>query len=116
MVALGIFYIGHIDPNYAYISPEGFFFFNLGPLIQMLYIFGLALATLPAIEIVASKFTSSYAALIRYGFIAEVAGGIMLLTSKDSQALYITGWIIGLVYLWLWTTLLFSKKAWFNIN
>jgi hypothetical protein len=109
---LGIFYIGHNDPALAYISPEGFFFFNLSPLVQMLYIFGLTLAMLPAIDLVASKFKSSYAVLVRYGFIAEVVSGILLITSKDTQVLYIAGWVIGIVYLLLWTTLLFSKKAW----
>jgi hypothetical protein len=112
VAVLGIFFVGHADPATAYISSEGFFFFNLGPLMQMLYIFALALATLPAVDVVASKFTSSYAALLRYGFIAEVVGGIMLITSKDTQVLYIVGWIIGLVYLLLWTTFLFNKKAW----
>lgn len=109
---LGIFYVGHSDPAAAYISPEGFFFFNLGPLVQMLYIFGLALAFLPAIDAVASKFKSSYAMLVRFGFIAEMASGIMLITSKDVQVLYITGWVISVVYVALWTTLLFDRKAW----
>jgi hypothetical protein len=113
---LGIFYVGHIDPSTAYISPEGFFFFNLPPLVQMLYIFALTLAALPAIDLVASKFQSSYAALIRYGFIAEVVAGIMLITSKDSQVLYITGWVVAVVYVALWSTLLFSKKAWSNVD
>ena len=106
-----IFYLGHIDPSTAYISPEGLFFFNLSPLMQMLYIFGLAFAALPAIDLVAAKFTPCYSALVRYGFIAEVIAGIMLITSKDSLVLYITGWIIGMVYIALWTTLLFSKKS-----
>lgn len=112
VAVLVIFYVGHIDPATAYISSEGFFFFNLGPLMQMLYIFALALATLPAVDAVASKFTSPYSVLLRYGFIAEVVGGIMLITSKDTQVLYVVGWIIGLVYLLLWTTFLFNKKAW----
>ncbi len=112
VVALGIFYFGHIATETAYISPEGLVFFNLGPMVQMLYIFGLMLASLPAIEAIASKFKSWYAALFRYGFIIQIAGAIMLITSKDSQALYIVGWIIGLSYFLLWTTLLFSKKAW----
>lgn len=113
----GIFYVGryYMDPADAYISPEGLLFFNLGPLVQMLYIFGLALAALPAVDLVASKFRSPYAALVRYGFIAEVVGGIILITSKDVQVLYISGWIMGLVYLSIWTTLLFSRKAW-SIN
>ena len=111
----GIFYTGHyIEPAHAYISEEGLFFFGLGPLVQMLYIFALAFAALPAIDSLASKFKSLYSGLIRYGFIAEVVGGIMLITSKDVNVLYITGWIIGIVYFVLWTTLLFSHKAWSN--
>lgn len=111
---LGIFVVGRADPSLAYISPEGFFFFNLGPVVQMLYIFGLALAALPAVDAVASRFRSWYAVLIRYGFIAEVAAGILLITSTNSQVLYMTGWVIGAVYVALWVTLLFNRKAWSN--
>jgi len=32
--------------------------------------------------------------------------------SANVSALLLTGWIIGIVYFLLWTTLLFSKKAW----
>jgi len=109
---LGIYFVGHADPSTAYISPEGFFFFNLGPMVQMLYIFGLALAAIPAIDIVASKFRGLYSVLVRYGFIAEVVAGIMLVTSKDVQVLYITGWVIGTVYVALWGTLLFNRNSW----
>ena len=115
LAVCGVFYIGrYMDPADAYISQEGLFFFNLGPLVQMLYIFVLALAALPAIDLLASKFKAPYSTLVRYGFIAEVVGGIMLITSKDIQVLYISGWVIGIVYFVLWTTLLFSRKAWSN--
>ena len=53
-----------------------------------------------------------YSGLVRYGFIAQFVGGVMLITSKDVQVLYITGWIIGSVYLCLWLVLFFSKNAW----
>jgi len=78
----------------------------------MLYIFALSLTTLPLIDLVASKFEGSYSALVRYGFIAQIVGGIMLITSNDVQVLYITGWVVGTIYFVLWTTLLFSHKAW----
>ncbi|MGH2611773.1 MAG: hypothetical protein ACRDFB_01835 [Rhabdochlamydiaceae bacterium] len=116
VVVLGIFYVGRYgNPASAYISPEGYLFFNLMPLVQMLYIFALAFAAFPVIDIVASKFKAPYSLLVRYGFIAEVIGGIILITNKDIPTLTITGWIIGLVYLVLWVTLLFNKKAW-NTN
>ncbi len=111
-VVIGIFYIGNTSATLATISQEGFLLFNLTPLVQMLYLFGLAFACLPLVALVASKFKAPYSALVRYGLIAEVVGGIMLITSRDVQALYITGWIIGIVYFVLWTTLLFDKKAW----
>ena len=82
----------------------------------MLYTFALALVTLPVIDLVARKFSAPYSALVRYGLIAEVVGGIMLITNKDVQTLYITGWIIGIVYLALWVTLLFNRKAWSSTN
>lgn len=116
IVIVGLFFIGHADPSYAYISPEGFLFFNLGPLMQMLYIFVLALAILPAIDMVASKFKSIYSMIFRYGFIAQVCGGIMLITTKDAQVLNVTGWIIMLVYFLLLITFLSNKKAWSNLN
>ena len=113
----GIFYVGrYVDPANAFISPEGFLFFNLTPLVQMLYTFALALITLPVIDLVASKFKAPYSALVRYGLIAEVVGGVMLITNKDPQTLYITGWIIGTVYFVLWATLLFNRKAWSSAN
>lgn len=116
VVVIGIFFIGHADPSYAYISPEGFLFFNLGPLMQMLYVFVLALTILPTIDLVASKFKSIYSTIFRYGFIAQVCSGIMLMTTKDSQVLYATGWVIILVYFLLLITFLFNKKAWSDLN
>jgi hypothetical protein len=111
-VIIGIFFVGRYSANFAFISPEGFLFFNLTPMVQMLYIFALAFTTIPLIDMVASKFEAPYSALVRYGFIAQIVGGIMLITNMDVQVLYITGWIIGIVYLVLWTTLLFGSKAW----
>lgn len=99
-------------PSAPSISPEGLFFFNLQPVVQMLYIFGLGLAAFPAIEAVASKFKGSYASLVRYSFIIQVMGGVILMTSSNTQMLYILGWIMGTVYFVLCVTLLFSKKAW----
>jgi len=115
-IVLGIFAIGHADPSYAFISSEGFLFFNLGPLVQMLYVFVFALASLPAFEIVASKFKNPYATIFRYGFIAQFCSGVMLMTTKDAQVIYATGWVIILVYLMLLITFLFNKKAWSDIN
>ena len=116
IAVLGIFYIGHIDSVYAYISPEGYLFFNLGPLMQMLYVFILALVALPAVDLIASKFKLSYSLIFRYSLIAQVCGGIMLIISKDSQVLYVTGLIIGLVYLLLLITFIFNSKAWAKVN
>ena len=117
VAVIGIFLVGKYSPNMAYISPEGLLFFNLTPLVQMLYIFALALTFLPLANIVASKFGSSYySALVQYGFIAQFVGGIILITSTDVRVLYITGWIIGIVYFVLWATLLFNRKAWLNTN
>jgi hypothetical protein len=112
----GIFFVGRASVNLAYISPEGLLFFNLTPLVQMLYIFALAFTFVPLIDLVASKFEGGYSTLVRYGFIAQLVGGIMLITSKDVQVLYIVGWVIGVVYLILWATLVFSKKAWLGTN
>ena len=114
VAAIGNFIVGRYSPNLAYISPEGLLFFNLEPLVQMLYIFALAFTFLPLTDLVASKFSDPYAALVRYGFIVQFIGGIMLIVMKDVQVLYITCWIIGIVYLVLWVTLLFSRKAWFS--
>lgn len=119
VIAAIIFYLrSYVYPSSPEFSVEGFFFFNPHPTLQMLYVLGLALAALPAIEMVASKFKKPmYATLVRYGFIIEVVGGIILITSTNSgsanvEALYLTGWLIGVTYFILWTTLVFNKKAW----
>jgi len=116
--AIGLFCIGRaLAPGHlAYVSPEGLLFFNGAPLAQMVHILALMLAGLPAIDLLASKFKSYYSALVRYVFILEAFGGIILITSVDYLSLYITGWIMGLAYLLLWTTLLFNKKAWAGVS
>jgi hypothetical protein len=117
IIVIGIFLIGNADSlTNAYVSPEGFLFFNLGPLMQMLYIFVLALTIFPAIDIVASKFKAIYSVIFRYSFIAQVCGGIMLITTKDARILNITGWVIMLVYFLLLITFLSNKKAWSNLD
>lgn len=103
-------------PSAPAFSPEGLFFFNIQPINQMFYIFGLALTALPALDLVASKFKPSYSALVRYGFITEIMGGIILITTTDTQVLYIIGWVMGAAYLALWSTLLFSRNAWKNAD
>lgn len=113
---IAIFFVGRYSVNLAYVSPEGLLFFNLTPLVQMLYIFALSFTFIPLIGLVASKFEGGYAMLVRYGFIAQLVGGIMLITSKDVQVLYIVGWVIGIIYFVLWATLFFSKKAWLRTN
>jgi hypothetical protein len=112
IVVVAIFFIGRSSPNLAFVSPEGLLFFNLAPFVQMLYIFALSFTFLPPTEFIAAKFNAPYSALVRYGFIAQFVGGVMLITSKDVQALYITGWVIGIVYVCLWLVLFFSKSAW----
>jgi hypothetical protein len=105
-----------VFPSQPGFSPEGFFFFNAHPIVQMIYVFGLALTTFPAIEALASRFKGCPALLIRYGFIAEVVGGILLITNINIPVLVLTGFIIGVVYFALWTTFAFSKKAWSEIH
>lgn len=122
IIAAVLFYLrASVFPSSPSFSAEGLFFFNPHPIIQMIYIFGLAFTVLPAIDAVASKLSPGFAGIMRYGFIAEVVGGIILITSTNVgaanvAALHITGWIIGLVYLLLWTTFLFNKKALRNTN
>jgi|SRR3989344_3511665 len=122
IAGLGIFLLGGMPayPSTPGFSPEGFFFFNVHPLLQTIYVFVFALTAIPAIEAVASKFKGSYAWLIRYGFILEVAGGMLLITAisqtANSTALYLIGWTIGIVYFVLAATLLFNRKAWAGAN
>ncbi len=117
IVGLVVLYVrAFVYPSAPDFSAGGFFFFNPHPVVQMLYIFGLVLAAIPAIDAVSAKFKAPFAGLLRYGLLAEVAGGIILLTSNisnpDTLALNITGWIIGAVYLILWATFVFNRKAW----
>lgn len=101
-----------IYPTTPSFSPEGFFFFNVHPLMQMFYIFGLVISSLLALKLVASRFKNIYATLIWFSFLIEVIGGILLLTTSDSQVLYLTGLIMSTAYVTLWVPLLFDNKAW----
>jgi hypothetical protein len=114
VVALLLFILRtFVYPSNPSFSPEGLFFFNVQPIVQILYIFGLALTVLPATYALANKISNSYySRLFEYGFIIQVMGGILLLTSTNITVLYINGWIIGLTYLVMWTSLLFGKKDW----
>ncbi|MEP7204769.1 MAG: hypothetical protein ABI716_01075 [Candidatus Saccharibacteria bacterium] len=108
---------GFMFPSSPSFSNEGFFFFNPNPIMQMLYMFSLAFTALPAISALASKFKGIYAGVLGYGLIAQVVGGLMLITSTDasssnSTALYITGWVIGIVYLVLLAAFVFTGEAW----
>lgn len=120
VVGAVVFYVGGMAafPSTPAISADGFFFFNVHPLLQALYVFMLALTAFPAIDAVARKFSGAYANLVRYGFTAAVAGGMILVTSTSmetaaqNEALYLAGGILGLVYLVLWVSLVFNRKAW----
>ena len=118
VVALVLFLVRtYVYPSEPGFSQEGLFFFHAHPVAQLIYIFGLALTALRGIDALASKFTDPfYARLVRYGFTIQVMGGIILLTSTDTLALYIDGWIIGTVYFALWTLLLFNRKAWATVR
>ena len=106
-----------VYPSAPGFSPEGLFFFNPRPIVQIIYTFGIAFTALPAIDALAAKFGRSiYSHLVRYGFVAEVMGGIILITSTNILVLYIVGWIIGTVYFLLWTSLLFNQKAWSGVS
>ena len=113
IVAVVLFWIRtFVYPSEPGFSAEGLFFFNPHPIVQVIYIFGLAITVLPAIDALASRFRDGYAMLVHYGFIVQVMAGVILLTSTNPLVLYIDGWVIGIVYLLLWTSLLFSPKAW----
>lgn len=112
VVVAGIFYVGHVNALNAYISQQGFLFFNLAPIVQALYVFALALAVFPVIDAVAAGLKSVYSEIFRYGMIAQVCSGIMLITNTDSQVLYVVGWVIGLVYILLLATFVRNPKAW----
>jgi len=122
IVGIGIFFLGGLTsyPSLPGFSPEGFFFFNVHPLLQALYVFAFIIAAIPAIEAISSKFRGKFATLIRYGFILELAGGILLITSVSTMAsaaaLYLIGWVIGIVYFALWTTILFNRSIWAEGN
>jgi|GEM_PF-1502722 len=120
VIGAGIFYLGGLaaNPSTPGFSADGFFFFNVHPFLQALYVFAFVLVAFPAIEALASRFTGAYRELIRYGFAVQVAGGVLLITAEsvfsNAQALYFIGWTIGIVYFVLWATLLFRRSAWSN--
>lgn len=107
----------YMYPSSPSFSDDGYFFFNLDPIIQMIYIFALVMAALPAIDVLASKLRGTYAIVVRYAFIAEVVGGIILIINTNSGSasanlLLIDGWIIGIAYFALWSTIIFNKNIW----
>ncbi len=119
VVGAGIYYLGSLPayPSTPMFSGDGLFFFNVHPLLQALYVIALALVAFPAIEAVVSRFDAPYATFLRYGFIAEVAAGIVLMTSSSvapggALAATVAGYVIGVTYFAIWTTLLFKRKAW----
>lgn len=113
LFGLVLFYLRtFVYPATPSFSPEGFFFFNIHPLMQMFYIFGLVIASLMALNAVASKFKGIFATLIWFCFVIEVIGGIILITTSDSQVLYLAGLIMGTAYVALWAPLLLNKRAW----
>lgn len=94
-------------------SAEGLFFFNLHPVMQVVYVFALALAVLPAIDAVATRIKDPvFSNLVRYGFIIEVIGGIMLMMSTDLLVLTLSGCLISFTYFALWMMSFGRAKAW----
>lgn len=112
---ISIFIVGrYVFPTPKMISSDGFLFFNLHPFVQMIYIFALSLAAFPVIEKIAAKFKNGYACLMRYGLIIQTAAGIILIVCTEPFTLLVTGWVIGITYFALWTTLLMRKDIWLN--
>lgn len=106
-----------VYPSQPGFSPEGLFFFNPHPIVQALYIFGISLTALPAINALASKFGKiHYAHLVQYGFTALVVGSVILVSSVNTTLLYLNGWVMGIVYLVLWTSLVLHSKAWAQVS
>ncbi len=113
IVGAGLFALRtFVYPSAPSISEEGLFFFNLHPIVQMLYALGLGFTAIPAISFVAAKFKGKYAAAIRYGFLLEVIGGILLMTTSNTLMLYVLGWVMGITYFVMCVVLLSNKKAW----
>ena len=104
----------YIFPTPKFISEEGFLIFNLAPFVQLLYTTALVLVAIPLIGKVSAMFRDGYAIFITFALSAQVVGAIVLITSSDTLSLLTAGWIIGLTYFALWTTLLFRKNIWKN--
>ena len=108
VVLRGFFY-----PSEPYFSEAGLFYFNIHPIPNALYIAALTFAGFPAFSAVANRMSAGYALLVKAGFTALAIGSIILLVSFDEGLLYIDGWVLGISYLVLWTSLLFGgSKPW----
>jgi len=104
----------YIFPTPKFISDEGFLIFNLAPLVQLMYIAALVLVAIPLIEKVSAMFRDGYATFMKYTLAIQVVGALVLITSTDTLSLLTAGWMIGLTYFALWTTLLFRKDIWLS--
>jgi hypothetical protein len=95
-----------------YFSSGGLFFFNPEPAVRAMYDFGMAAAVLPAVTAAGKAIKSSvYHSLFMAGWSAIVIGGVIQVSSNDIKLLYIDGWVMGLVYLALWTSFLLNRRA-----
>jgi hypothetical protein len=115
VVAITIFFIFRVVvwPSNPEFTESGMLLFNINPIIQMMYIFGLGLVIIPAIYAISKQFNSVGTSLIvRYGFIVQVMGGLVLITSTDQTVLFVNGLVISITYILLWMYLLLNRAAW----
>lgn len=123
ILTVGILYYlrSYVYPAAPSISSDGYFFFNLQPIVQVVYLFVLGFVLFPAISRLSNLFSRKYSNLLRYGLIAQVIGGMILITSTEAgimseSALFVTGLVMGIAYLLLWATFGLSKSPWRTSN
>lgn len=112
VAAVGLFVLRtSVYPAHLLVTPGGFLVFELQTPVQVAYIAAITASILPAAGAVAGKFKKSFVApLINGCFTALAIGGIILVTSADTDLILLDGIAMTIAFLLLWTTLLFGGR------
>ncbi len=108
VAAFGLFILRtFIYPAHLIVTGGGFLLFELRLPVQLAYVFVLVAAVFPAMNAMAGKFKSTgLRSLIKACFTTLAIGGILLVTSTNTNLLLVNGIAMSVAFLLLWTTLL----------
>ncbi len=97
VLGVGLFALRtYVLPSHADFSADGLFFFNPDPVVNAIYVVSLVFVGLVAIPAASGKFKNFVDRTVFVAaFTTLVIGGILLLTTKDTTLLYLTGYAMA---------------------